>query len=492
MNSSNELKNIIPNIFHVFYDENKNHIFQYFSIESIFQLNCPEKIYIYTYEKNKESYYLEKYKDKIIYEKINQENIKKELYIFQKLKKIGGIFCDINLLFILPINQLLKYNFFKSDDNSIIGSEIDSYMLNKYIDYLSLNKESTDKFTEKFGIRNINNVFINNYIIPENKIYSSVSLFDEIKNYTFSEYFNIINNYQFVYLDDSIFINEYNEKELMYDILNKHRTYNLIIKYILGYRYLNNNTLTYIQKENISFIDNIDVIIWINLNRSNDRKENMLYILNNFNIINYRLSAIDGSEILNVKENFFIKEDNQYLENNKFSNKEFATLLSHLNCIESYKNFNNLKYNVAMICEDDLSLDFINYWKKSINEIILNAPAEWDIIMLGYFSLNINYKEEYSKWNGEWSAICYLITHNGAKKLSKLKDVDGKWKYKDGDLMVADSYIFSKLNTYLYKYPYFTFPNNNNSTIHEDHVNYHYMYKNANYLVLENIYEQLI
>ena len=49
--------------------------------------------------------------------------------------------------------------------------------------------------------------------------------------------------------------------------------------------------------------------------------------------------------------------------------------------------------------------------------------------------------------------------------------------------MVSDNYIFSKVNTYIYKYPYFTFPNDNDSTLHSDHLNYHKIYKNCNYLI---------
>jgi hypothetical protein len=147
--------------------------------------------------------------------------------------------------------------------------------------------------------------------------------------------------------------------------------------------------------------------------------------------------------------------------------------------------------NVCLICEDDLSLDFIQYWKKPISEIISNAPCDWDIIMLGYFSLKLEY-EEYSKWNNEWSAIAYLVNKNNIKdQFNQLKVFDDnnnfKWKCNEYDLMVSDNYIFSKFNTYVYKYPYFTFPNNNDSTLHEDHLNYHKIYKSCNYLVLNDI-----
>jgi hypothetical protein len=494
-------KNIIPNIFHVIYDEKKNNIYQYFNIESIFKLNNPEKIFVYYLNDINHDFQSMFYKDSIIFEKINKDDyLTNEIFIFKKLKEFGGIYADINILFISNIFHLLKYNFFKTDNNTFIGSEKDSYMINKYLEFYLLNYHKlkdnnlilTKDFNEKFGIRNINGEFINNYLIPENMFYLSNTLFLEISDYSFSEYFNIIQKYSVVYLNDYTFLENTDEKFLLYDIFNKYRTYNLLIKHILGYSYLYNRS-NYINKENFDLINNIDIIFWINLDRSLDRKENMLNLLKNFNIPNYRISAVDGELVKDVDTKYFnnISSISNNNRKNIFSNKEFATLLSHLNAIDMYRNFNNLEYNIALICEDDLALDFINYWKKSISDIVNNAPKDWDIIMLGYFSLKINYKEEYPKWNGEWSAISYLINHNAAEKLCELK-IDKKWVYNDCDSMVADSFIFSKLNTYLYKYPYMTFPNNNYSTIHEDHINYHYMYKNANYLTLENVYEEYI
>jgi len=497
-------KDIIPNIFHVIYDEKKNNIYQYFNIESIFKLNNPEKIFIYYLNNTNNNFKYMFNKNIIIFEKINKKDyLTTDIFIFKKLKEIGGIYVDINVLFISNIFHLLKYNFFKTDNNNIIGSEKNSYMINKYLEYYLLNYHKlkdnnlilTKDFNEKFGVRNIDGEFINNYLISENIFYLSNTLFLEISDYSFSEYFNIIQKYSFVYLNESIFLEDINDKLLLYDIFNKYRTYNLLIKHILGYSYLYNQ-VEHINKQNFDLINNIDIIFWINLDRSFDRKENMLNLLKNFNIPNYRVSAVDGEIIKDIDTKYFknmsiIDSSRITYTKNRFSNKEFATLLSHLNAIDMYSNFNNLEYNVALICEDDLSLDFINYWKKSILEIINNAPKDWDIIMLGYFSLKINYEEEYPKWNGEWSAISYLIKHSSAKKLCELKK-DKKWVYNDCDSMVADSFIFSKLNTYLYKYPYMTFPNNNYSTIHEDHINYHYMYKNANYLTLENVYEEYV
>ena len=97
----------------------------------------------------------------------------------------------------------------------------------------------------------------------------------------------------------------------------------------------------------------------------------------------------------------------------------------------------------------------------------------------------------YTKWNNEWSALAYLVNHKSLYKLDNLKK-NGKWLCKEKDLMVSDNYIFSKFNTYVYKYPFFTFPDDNDSTFHDDHLNYHKIYKISNYITLENIYDEYL
>jgi hypothetical protein len=243
--------------------------------------------------------------------------------------------------------------------------------------------------------------------------------------------------------------------------------------------------------QKLNLVNNVDIILWINLDNSIDRYKNMTNLLNNFKIENRKISAINGDDIDDIKYKYFFSENDIFPN---YSNKEYAVLTSHLNTIETFSKIDKkyLKYNIGLICEDDLSLDFIKYWNIDFKNIIENAPSNWEIIMLGYFSLDLNFTENYKKWDSEWSAISYLIKYdNLSEKLEKLKNGD-KWICDEYDVMVSDNYIFSKFNTYVYKYPFFTFPNNNDSTFHKDHVDYHRIYKISNYIVHEKIYEEYI
>ena len=478
----------IPNIFHFVYHKENDiddiEIHKYFGIKSAYEINNLPVIYFHYYNNLPDGLLWDKIKNILTLNKLDDDE--GMITILKILLKFGGVYLNINTISINPINKLLKYNFFKSENNEIIGAECKSYMIHKYLEYYI--NPICQKFNEKFGIRNINGSFVNNYIIPNlNYDNSSINInniiFQEICDYSFGQYFHLIKNCLFICFP------EINIKNInMYDIFNKNTIYNLLIRNALIYNLINNDNLYIIDKSKYQLINNIDIIYWINLESSIDRKNNMNIILDNFDIKNEIIKAIDGNIEENIHKKYFYAENNIYP---KYSNKEYAVLLSHLSAIEKYANNTNIKFNVGLICEDDLSLDFINYWNTDIQEVINNAPDDWEIIMLGYFSLNINNNILYKKWNNEWSAISYLVNYKTINKIFDLKK-DNKWICKESDLMVSDNYIFSKFNTYVYKYPFITFPNTHDSTFHKDHLDYHRIYKISNYMTLENMYDKYI
>jgi GR25 family glycosyltransferase involved in LPS biosynthesis len=482
----------IPNIFHFIYDSEfinidtnfDIEIYIYFSIKSIIEIYNPELIYFYyinlpngkLWNNIKNNLKLKKLKLPSKYS--NNVNLffnkYKNSIIYKNLFDNGGIYIDKYTLLIKPINNLFSYNFIKSKNNEIICSEKNSNIIKKYIDLCYNNKKIFEENKLLYDL-NYDNSYENIYNI----------IFKEITDYSYGDYFHIIK--------ECFLINIKNNKDnlnniYLYDIFNKITIYNLLIRYVLTYKIVNNeisyNSLNNSNNHNLSLINNIDKIYWINLEKSIYRKSKMIQILNNFNIKNIRINAYDGGIEENISETYFYSESNIFPN---YSNKEYAILLSHLTAIETYSNSYDNKYGIALICEDDLSLDFINYWDKDIKTIIDNAPEDWDILMLGYFSVNLNRENLYEKWNNEWSAISYLVNYKTIKKINNLK-LNKKWICNENDLMVSDNYIFSKFNTYVYKYPYFTFPNNNSSTFHEDHLDYHKIYKISNYITLENIY----
>ena len=510
---------LIPNIFHFINIndtlEDNIPIYKYYSIKSIIQMNNPEIIYFHTNHEYKDDLWNE-LKNTCCFILLNKScgynDYKEELFndllknklIYKILYEYGGIYFEIGSLCIQPLTQFRLYNFFKNNSDKVIGSEKRSYMVFKYLHRsINNNKFLNDNFlNDKFGEININNIIIKNHLIDK-KSYIEISrnnsdniIYNEIYNYSFSKYFDIINDKYFVLFEDISYFKKYQKT-----YIHKITIYNLLIRYILTYnlnKCSNEICDMSVYQDKFLLINNIHKIVWINLDKSIDRKKNMEHILQNINIQNERFSALDGSIIQNVNEKYFCCLNENTYPN--FSNKEYAILATHLNVINHCCNYED--NNIYLIMEDDISYDFIKYWNKDIGTIINECPDDWEIIMLSYFSLNINYKELYNNWNNEWSGAAYLLNtkkvRNKIELLQKKNDeynknyenngiYDYKWICNKDDLMVADNYIFSKFKTYVYKYPYFTFPNNNDSTLHDDHIHYHKLYKLCNYMILENM-----
>lgn len=218
-------------------------------------------------------------------------------------------------------------------------------------------------------------------------------------------------------------------------------------------------------------------IYWINLDRSPDRRKNMEKMLQTIDISNQRISAIDGKN----EKIYDMIDTNNY----DSTDSEYGCLMSHLQAVRTFEKSNN---SIALILEDDCTLELKKYWDGSfdqkINEIISNAPKDWEIIMLSYI-VELNHPlnnwsndEKYIRFDsGIYSTLSYLINKKGAKKL--IDDCDNLSCYKDNVYLLnskaqhkADHYIYKNTITYCYKYPLFIY-DNEDSTIHDDHLNFH-------------------
>ena len=226
------------------------------------------------------------------------------------------------------------------------------------------------------------------------------------------------------------------------------------------HKLINNYYVTHIYKDHAKYVNGIDIIYWINLDRSIDRRQNMEKVLNNFKIKNIRIKANDGK--LETDEAIYGK-----FITDKFSmtKLEYACLLSHLNTIKQFSESNN---KIALIFEDDISLEFSVYWNKSISQIIKEAPKDWDIIMLGYSFCDIKNLKTYTKntdKNSIFSTMSYIINKKSALKFINNIYKNDKYilttKYKHQ----ADNFLYRMNTTFVYKYSYFTYLNNNISTI---------------------------
>jgi GR25 family glycosyltransferase involved in LPS biosynthesis len=218
------------------------------------------------------------------------------------------------------------------------------------------------------------------------------------------------------------------------------------------------------------YLDGIDIIYWINLDRSPDRKKSMETMFQDKafdGIPNQRISAIDGKKVDTVYDLIVI-------DNKKLSDNEYACLLSHL---ETIRTFSESKHDIALVMEDDVTLDFKPYWKKSVQQIMKNAPPDWDIIMLSYNNTDdLKSKKDYEVFERNYhSTIAYIINKKAATKLIRDTYVNKRYDLNYNDPPYADVYLYEVNKTYVYKYPMFIYKTNNDSVIFNSKESIHYM-----------------
>ena len=179
---------------------------------------------------------------------------------------------------------------------------------------------------------------------------------------------------------------------------------------------------------------------WINLDTATDRYKNMTNIFKNHNINHHRISAIRGGP-------------DQY-------NKEIACTKSHMKAIQTFYNSNE---DVGIICEDDLTMEYQQYWRQNLTDVVKNSPTDWEILQLALIpcyctnskicscfpfanvKCSNNLYIPFHPWFS--SALCYVINRKGAAKITLSKNAPTN---------IAERYIFGQVNTYTYKYPKFT------------------------------------
>lgn len=166
---------------------------------------------------------------------------------------------------------------------------------------------------------------------------------------------------------------------------------------------------------------------------------------------------------------------NNYIGSLK-NTKETACIKSHLKAISEF--INNSTDDYAIICEDDLVFEYQKYWKCTPDELIKNAPTDTGVIQLAVIYALI-YKED-NPWHEQpdffkWgtiphvgSCLAYIITRNCGIELLKHFETITTQIFPPADSNLG-IYGATNKNTnytaYTYKYPMFTYRNNNDTQL---------------------------
>lgn len=191
---------------------------------------------------------------------------------------------------------------------------------------------------------------------------------------------------------------------------------------------------------------------WINLDRSHSRRKHMYELFSKKLFLNQRVMAYDGDKLYEYPELSFNGFDN-------ISKYEYGCSFSHLKAIKTcYDNGETC----GIICEDDLCLDYMSKWELGIEQIIQQAPSDWQIIKIHcnytkHINKLIKRKQKigyFSPWeNRSVSTLAYIINLSGMTKLLNKYYLNEQFCLMDDVSSKADVFIYQTVKTYDYTLP---------------------------------------
>ena len=198
-------------------------------------------------------------------------------------------------------------------------------------------------------------------------------------------------------------------------------------------------------------------VYWINLDRSTERRKNMLTLLKDSTfdgMSKHRVEAVDGTKMTEEKLRTIFPIDLK-----KYTIKEYSCLLSHLKALTQFSKSDS---SLALILEDDVCLDYKPYWQITIQECIRNAPADWEILQIS----SNRYKKTdptslYSSTVKYTGAYSYVVNKKGVLRFLKQFHLDKSHE--------ADYVLYDQMKSYTYKYPFFTYTAKD-SELHPHHI----------------------
>jgi GR25 family glycosyltransferase involved in LPS biosynthesis len=384
-----------------------------------------------------------------LYKKLRSITLKVDLFRALYILKNGALYFNLEMLLLDPneLNSLLKNNptlFVKEFDGLLWSNKPPTKYYKTYISNMLLNIYQNNSKTNTLGkYENTIKVLYNFGLEDNNGIYSKTTSNMIIKN-------------SFHDLSEK----PYNGKEVFNSYSHSHK------------------------------INGIGHILWINLERAGKRGDYMKNILSTLKIPNTRIDAIDGKTY----------DMSDYKQYTYMTNYEVGATLSHIKAINTAKTlFDNpeFKSDYIMVCEDDISFDGTILAMKSLEEIIKEAPKDFDILQIHKMFFH-EIPNLYSKWNdlskpGDCvvGASCYIVSRKGTKRFNKevaTWNEPNEFKLMAQPFHVADYYIYKNTNTIVYKYNFLN-TLNEDSTIHTDHIDYH---KKATDFQLAEIFKYII
>lgn len=192
---------------------------------------------------------------------------------------------------------------------------------------------------------------------------------------------------------------------------------------------------------------NFGPIYVINLKRREDRKKYMESEFKKYNIKNYHFfEAIDGTKDL--------VRDMVSSSDIPISDGELACTISHLSVIKHWLETSKSEY--AIIMEDDLSFETVQYWDWTWEEFLNKIQDNYNMLQLSIINTRKINTSLHLREIHDTSANCYLITRKRAEEIVAKHFIDNKFVIPSLRLYaVADSLVYN--SALCYSFPLFTY-----------------------------------
>lgn len=207
-------------------------------------------------------------------------------------------------------------------------------------------------------------------------------------------------------------------------------------------------------------LESFGPIYVINLKDRKDRKDFMLKQFKSHGIKDFTfIDAINGNT--HNMESDVIKFDTLTL-----TRPELGASMSHLIAIKTWLETSDSDH--AIIMEDDVSFETVEYWDFTWSEFLKNINKKYDILQMCIIhNININTNTHLKEIN-DWSAGAYLIKREYAEKLIKKHYPDNKFNFYLDKKSVADILVYYTAKTY--STPLFVTNLKLNSSINQNHI----------------------
>jgi FkbM family methyltransferase len=153
-------------------------------------------------------------------------------------------------------------------------------------------------------------------------------------------------------------------------------------------------------------LENFPSTYYVSLEESVDRQKNLERQFEEYNIIPTSIISKRYSESDDVVTGKYAHTLNDGTK---------GCVVSHLKAIKQW--YENTDENYAFFCEDDLSLETIQYWNFTWEEFIESLPEDADCVQLLTIRSNFDSFELRERYWDDWGATAYIITRDYAERM---------------------------------------------------------------------------